>query len=200
MIEKLSTGDTWELGELQHLRRTRWSLTSLLSTGDSISFYFCLSLCFWTFTRSITWICQLWTDLQICTIPVIPFMCSFRTFRLHLKHDSEALSQNFTVITENGPIPADISHMYSGILEGGFSHGIYSSKLNYDGYSLVSSLFLSICCDLKANCASLISAFWPLHILTLDLFFQVNVIPPAMVLCFRVSLREPSMQEMTRIT
>lgn len=50
----------------------------------------------------------------------VNFMCSFRTFRLHLKHDSEAFSENFTVITENGPISADLSHMYSGILEGGY--------------------------------------------------------------------------------
>lgn len=53
---------------------------------------------------------------------------------------------------------------------GWVSPGIYSSKLNRDGSSLVSSLFLSISFDLKANCASVISAFWLLHVLTLDLF------------------------------
>lgn len=85
----------------------------------------------------------------------VNFMCSFRTFRLHLKHDSEVFSENFTVITENGPISADLSHVYSGILEGGYY--MVSVHLNYDGYSLVSSLFLSICFDL--NSASVISAF-----------------------------------------
>lgn len=43
-----------------------------------------------------------------------------RNFRLHLKHDSEAFLDNFTVITETGSISADLSHMYSGILEGGY--------------------------------------------------------------------------------
>lgn len=95
-------------------------------------------------------------------------MCSFRTFRLHLKHDSEAFPESFTVITENGPISADLSHMYSGTLEGGYHTG--SIHQNYDRYSFVSSLLLSICFALKVNCALGFSAFWPWHFWTLFLF------------------------------
>lgn len=45
---------------------------------------------------------------------------SLRNFRLHLKHDSEAFFDNFTVITESGSISVDLSYMYSGILEGAY--------------------------------------------------------------------------------
>nr|XP_019936185.1 PREDICTED: disintegrin and metalloproteinase domain-containing protein 10-like [Paralichthys olivaceus] len=44
-----------------------------------------------------------------------------RTFRLRLKRSSAAFSENFMVVIENGSTSADLSHLYSGILEG--EHG-----------------------------------------------------------------------------
>uniref|UniRef100_H3DDF0 ADAM10 endopeptidase n=1 Tax=Tetraodon nigroviridis TaxID=99883 RepID=H3DDF0_TETNG len=57
----------------------------------------------------------------------LDFTAFHRTFRLHLKHDSGAFSENFTVMTENGPISADLSHMYSGRLEGERDSACYGS-------------------------------------------------------------------------
>uniref|UniRef100_G3PBJ7 ADAM10 endopeptidase n=1 Tax=Gasterosteus aculeatus aculeatus TaxID=481459 RepID=G3PBJ7_GASAC len=44
-----------------------------------------------------------------------------RTFRLHLKHNSEAFAENVIVFSENGSTSADLSHIYSGTLKG--EHG-----------------------------------------------------------------------------
>lgn len=52
------------------------------------------------------------------------FSLSFRTFRLQLKHDAAFFSENLTVITEKGPTSADLSHMYSGTLEGVYEREI----------------------------------------------------------------------------
>ncbi|XP_010792532.1 disintegrin and metalloproteinase domain-containing protein 10-like [Notothenia coriiceps] len=41
-----------------------------------------------------------------------------RTFRLLLKHNAEAFTENVMVIRKNGSTPADLSHLYSGKLEG----------------------------------------------------------------------------------
>ncbi|XP_029683606.1 disintegrin and metalloproteinase domain-containing protein 10 isoform X1 [Takifugu rubripes] len=57
----------------------------------------------------------------------LDFTAFHRNFQLHLKHDSEAFLDNFTVITETGSISADLSHMYSGILEGERDSACYGS-------------------------------------------------------------------------
>ncbi|XP_068447691.1 disintegrin and metalloproteinase domain-containing protein 10 [Clinocottus analis] len=48
-----------------------------------------------------------------------------RTFRLDLKHNAAAFSENFIVISENSSTLADLSHLYTGTLEGeqGSCHG-----------------------------------------------------------------------------
>lgn len=43
---------------------------------------------------------------------------SFRTFRLQLKPDAAGFSEDFTVVTEKGSTSADLSHIYSGTLQG----------------------------------------------------------------------------------
>uniref|UniRef100_A0A3Q3X786 Uncharacterized protein n=1 Tax=Mola mola TaxID=94237 RepID=A0A3Q3X786_MOLML len=48
----------------------------------------------------------------------LDFTAFHRTFRLHLRHNSAAFCQNFTVITENGSTSADLSYIYSGTIEG----------------------------------------------------------------------------------
>ncbi|KAJ4943208.1 hypothetical protein JOQ06_005713, partial [Pogonophryne albipinna] len=40
-----------------------------------------------------------------------------RTFRLLLKHNAEAFTENVMVFRKNGSTPADLSHLYSGKLE-----------------------------------------------------------------------------------
>ncbi|KAM3620446.1 uncharacterized protein V6R79_023614 [Siganus canaliculatus] len=51
----------------------------------------------------------------------LDFTAFHRTFRLLLKHDAATFSENFTVVSENGSTVADLSHIYSGTLEG--EHG-----------------------------------------------------------------------------
>uniref|UniRef100_A0A8C4DGL2 ADAM10 endopeptidase n=1 Tax=Dicentrarchus labrax TaxID=13489 RepID=A0A8C4DGL2_DICLA len=48
----------------------------------------------------------------------LDFTAFHRTFRLHLKRNAAVFSENFTVVSENGSMSADLSHIYSGILEG----------------------------------------------------------------------------------
>ncbi|XP_049910652.1 disintegrin and metalloproteinase domain-containing protein 10 [Epinephelus moara] len=52
-----------------------------------------------------------------------------RTFRLHLKHDAAAFSENFTVVSENGSMSADLSHIYSGTLEGEYNSACHGSVI-----------------------------------------------------------------------
>ncbi|XP_029987158.1 disintegrin and metalloproteinase domain-containing protein 10 [Sphaeramia orbicularis] len=51
----------------------------------------------------------------------LDFTAFQRTFRLRLKRNTQAFTQSFTVISENGSTLADLSHLYSGTLEG--EHG-----------------------------------------------------------------------------
>lgn len=51
----------------------------------------------------------------------LDFTAFHRTFRLHLKPNAAAFSEDFMVVSENGPMSADLSHIYSGTLEG--EHG-----------------------------------------------------------------------------
>ncbi|XP_042337058.1 disintegrin and metalloproteinase domain-containing protein 10 [Plectropomus leopardus] len=44
-----------------------------------------------------------------------------RTFHLRLKHDASVFSKNFVLVSENGSTSADLSHIYSGTLDG--EHG-----------------------------------------------------------------------------
>lgn len=48
----------------------------------------------------------------------LDFVAFQRPFRLRLRRDAEIFSQNFTVINESGSTTADLSHIYSGVLEG----------------------------------------------------------------------------------
>ncbi|XP_058495445.1 disintegrin and metalloproteinase domain-containing protein 10 isoform X2 [Solea solea] len=51
----------------------------------------------------------------------LDFPAFHKTFRLRLKRNAEAFSQDFMVASENGSSSADLSHIYSGTLEG--EHG-----------------------------------------------------------------------------
>ncbi|CAJ1060495.1 disintegrin and metalloproteinase domain-containing protein 10 [Xyrichtys novacula] len=51
----------------------------------------------------------------------LDFTAFHRTFRLRLKRNAEVFSENFRLVLENGPTSADLSHIYSGTLEG--EHG-----------------------------------------------------------------------------
>uniref|UniRef100_A0A8C6SLH4 ADAM10 endopeptidase n=1 Tax=Neogobius melanostomus TaxID=47308 RepID=A0A8C6SLH4_9GOBI len=48
----------------------------------------------------------------------LDFVAFQRPFRLRLRRDAAVFSQNFTVINEGGSTTADLSHIYSGVLEG----------------------------------------------------------------------------------
>uniref|UniRef100_A0A7N9B0X7 ADAM10 endopeptidase n=1 Tax=Mastacembelus armatus TaxID=205130 RepID=A0A7N9B0X7_9TELE len=52
-----------------------------------------------------------------------------RTFRLRLRRHAAAFSQNFMVVSENGSTPADLSHLYAGILEGENGSACHGSVL-----------------------------------------------------------------------
>lgn len=47
------------------------------------------------------------------------YLFPLRMFRLRLRRSTAGFSPNFMVVSENGSSPADLSHIYSGILEGG---------------------------------------------------------------------------------
>lgn len=47
---------------------------------------------------------------------LLPF--PFRTFRLRLRRDAGTFSGDFKVVGEDGATTADLSHLYSGTLEG----------------------------------------------------------------------------------
>lgn len=59
---------------------------------------------------------KLWAHLWAVCVSVSP-----RTFRLYLKRDAGAFSEDFTVVSENGSTSADLSHIYSGTLDGGYN-------------------------------------------------------------------------------
>ncbi|XP_041791849.1 disintegrin and metalloproteinase domain-containing protein 10 isoform X3 [Chelmon rostratus] len=59
----------------------------------------------------------------------LDFTAFHRTFRLLLKHNAAAFSENFTVVSENGSTSADLSHIYSGTLEGEHGSACHGSVL-----------------------------------------------------------------------
>ncbi|XP_040896880.1 disintegrin and metalloproteinase domain-containing protein 10 [Toxotes jaculatrix] len=60
---------------------------------------------------------------------LLDFTAFHRTFRLRLKRNAAAFSQNFMVASENGSTSADLSHIYSGILEGEHGSACHGSVL-----------------------------------------------------------------------
>ncbi|KAE8294209.1 Disintegrin and metalloproteinase domain-containing protein 10 [Larimichthys crocea] len=59
----------------------------------------------------------------------LDFTAFHRTFRLHLKRNAAVFSENFKVISENGSTSADLSHIYSGTLEGEQGSACHGSVL-----------------------------------------------------------------------
>ncbi|XP_036970924.1 disintegrin and metalloproteinase domain-containing protein 10 isoform X1 [Acanthopagrus latus] len=59
----------------------------------------------------------------------LDFTAFHRTFRLYLKRDAGAFSEDFTVVSENGSTSADVSHIYSGTLEGEHGSACHGSVL-----------------------------------------------------------------------
>lgn len=53
---------------------------------------------------------------RICELFV--FFVFFRTFHLRLKRNAAVFSENFHLVLKNGSTSADLSHLYSGSLEG----------------------------------------------------------------------------------
>uniref|UniRef100_UPI003AAAF00B disintegrin and metalloproteinase domain-containing protein 10 n=1 Tax=Centroberyx gerrardi TaxID=166262 RepID=UPI003AAAF00B len=51
----------------------------------------------------------------------LDFTAFHRTFRLRMRRSAAGFSENFSVVSENGPTAADLSHLFSGTLEG--EHG-----------------------------------------------------------------------------
>uniref|UniRef100_A0A665VDG7 ADAM10 endopeptidase n=1 Tax=Echeneis naucrates TaxID=173247 RepID=A0A665VDG7_ECHNA len=59
----------------------------------------------------------------------LDFVAFHRTFRLRLKRNADVFSQNFMVVNENGSTSADLSHIYSGTLEGQHGSSCHGSVL-----------------------------------------------------------------------
>ncbi|XP_037626947.1 disintegrin and metalloproteinase domain-containing protein 10 [Sebastes umbrosus] len=59
----------------------------------------------------------------------LDFTAFHRTFRLRLKRDVAAFSENFMVVSENGSTSPDLSHIYSGTLEGERGSACHGSVL-----------------------------------------------------------------------
>ncbi|XP_013869658.1 disintegrin and metalloproteinase domain-containing protein 10 [Austrofundulus limnaeus] len=59
----------------------------------------------------------------------LDFTAFHRSFRLLLRQDSEAFSKEFTVIKESGPMSFDLSHLYSGTLDGEDGSSCHGSVL-----------------------------------------------------------------------
>uniref|UniRef100_A0A7N6AMW1 ADAM10 endopeptidase n=1 Tax=Anabas testudineus TaxID=64144 RepID=A0A7N6AMW1_ANATE len=59
----------------------------------------------------------------------LDFTAFHRTFRLRLRRNAAAFSQNFTVMSEDGFTNADLSHIYSGTLEGENGSACHGSVL-----------------------------------------------------------------------
>lgn len=59
----------------------------------------------------------------------LDFVAFQRLFRLRLKRDAAIFSQNFTVINESGSTTTDLSHMYSGDLEGEVDSSCHGSVI-----------------------------------------------------------------------
>ncbi|KAG7513552.1 disintegrin and metalloproteinase domain-containing protein 10-like [Solea senegalensis] len=59
----------------------------------------------------------------------LDFTAFHKTFRLRLKRNAEAFSQDFMVASENGSLSADLSHIYSGTLEGEHGSACHGSVL-----------------------------------------------------------------------
>ncbi|XP_023275297.1 disintegrin and metalloproteinase domain-containing protein 10-like, partial [Seriola lalandi dorsalis] len=59
----------------------------------------------------------------------LDFTAFHRTFRLRLRRNAAAFSQTFMVVSENGSTSADLSHIYSGILEGEHGSACHGSVL-----------------------------------------------------------------------
>uniref|UniRef100_A0A8D0CU32 Si:ch1073-396h14.1 n=1 Tax=Sander lucioperca TaxID=283035 RepID=A0A8D0CU32_SANLU len=68
------------------------------------------------------------THLQEHTLQ-LDFTAFHRTFRLRLKRNAAAFSENFMVVSENGSTLADLSHIYSGTLEGEHGSACHGSVL-----------------------------------------------------------------------
>ncbi|KAM4629073.1 disintegrin and metalloproteinase domain-containing protein 10 [Polymixia lowei] len=59
----------------------------------------------------------------------LDFTAFHRTFRLHLRRDTTGFSEDFQVVGENGPTATDLSHVYSGTLEGEHGSSCHGSVL-----------------------------------------------------------------------
>ncbi|XP_061594183.1 disintegrin and metalloproteinase domain-containing protein 10 isoform X1 [Cololabis saira] len=59
----------------------------------------------------------------------LDFTAFHRTFHLLLRQDAGTFPEEFTVVTENGPAAADLSHIYSGTLEGEQGSACHGSVL-----------------------------------------------------------------------
>ncbi|CAM9335868.1 unnamed protein product, partial [Lampetra planeri] len=65
----------------------------------------------------------------------LDFTAFNRTFRLRLRRNAEAFSKNFQMFSEDGSSSTDLSHIYSGTLEGEHGSACYGSVLEgqFDG-------------------------------------------------------------------
>lgn len=59
----------------------------------------------------------------------LDFTAFHRTFHLLLRQDSAGFSEEFTVVGENGPASVDLSHLYSGTVEGEYGSSCHGSVL-----------------------------------------------------------------------
>ncbi|KAM4740038.1 disintegrin and metalloproteinase domain-containing protein 10 [Anableps anableps] len=59
----------------------------------------------------------------------LDFTAFNRTFRLLLRQDSGGFSEEFTLLDENGPASVDLSHLYSGTVEGEYGSSCHGSVL-----------------------------------------------------------------------
>lgn len=168
---RIFTGNTWEPGEPHTPRKTPCGWTSPLFTGKLYQ------TCNWLNMRQSL-------ELSVSLFPL-------RTFRLRLRRDAGEFSPNFMVLSEKGPTNTDVSHIYSGTLEGGLLSFTWMPNAFFPHIPecLSSACWISFLLTrppLTLTCLS-----WPL---------QVRRVRFAMALCYRVSSKEPSTQTMGLIT
>lgn len=99
------------------------------------------------------------------------FECAYahiRTFRLRLRRNAEAFSKTFKVFSEDGSSSADLSHIYSGTLEGEYNSCLRAVDLLLITFTVISSwnffmLWWNMWIDLNLRFASLLQIInvWP---------------------------------------
>lgn len=114
MIVRPYTGDTGAPNERPSLRTRHCSWTSELFSGTGHKPRSC---CFMAFPIEYITVN---TSFNVCftLCALCHTIVYFRNFRLRLRRDTTGFTEPFEVFSENTSSTADLSHLYSGELEG----------------------------------------------------------------------------------